>query len=64
MKEGFEFHMNRNGNTEFRNEIPLEKRIAFGALGSAYAVSKALKKLRFNDITVAHLEELSELRLL
>ena len=51
--------MNRDGYTEFRNKIPLETRIAFEASGSAYAVSRALKDLGYNDITVAHPGELS-----
>ena len=57
IKEGFKFPMNRDGYTEFRNKIPLETRIVFEA--SSYAVSRALKNLRHNDITVAHQEELS-----
>ena len=51
--------MNREGYTEFRKKIPVETRIAFDASGSAYAVSKALKDLGYNDITVAHPKELS-----
>ena len=51
--------MNREGYTEFRKKIPVETRIAIEASGSAYAVSKALKDLGYNDITVAHPKELS-----
>ena len=39
--------------------MPLETRIAFGASGSAYALSRALSYLGYNDITVAHPMELS-----
>ena len=59
IKEGFKFPMNKEGYTEFRKKIPVETRIAFEASGSAYAVSKALKDLGYNDITVAHPKELS-----
>ena len=57
--EGFKFPMNKEGYTEFRKKIPVETRIAFEASGSAYTVSKALKDLGYNDITVAHPKELS-----
>ena len=59
IKEGFKFPMNKEGYTEFRKKISVETRIAFEASGSAYAVSKALKDLGYNDITVAHPKELS-----
>ena len=59
IKEGFKFPMNRAGYSEFRKRIPLETRIAFEASGSAYVVSRALKDLGYNDITVAHSRELS-----
>ena len=59
IKEGFKFPMNKEGYTEFRKKIPVETRIAFEASGSAYAVSRALKDLGYNDITVAHPKELS-----
>ena len=59
IKEGLKFPMNRDGYTEFRNKIPLGTRIAFEASGSAYAVSRALKDLGYNDITVAHQGKLS-----
>ncbi len=59
IKERFNFPMNRDGYTEFRKKIPLETRIAFEASESAYAVSRALKDLGYNDITVAHPWELS-----
>ena len=59
IREEFRFFMNADGYMEFRKKIPLETRIAFEASGSAYAVSRALKDLGYNDITVAHPKELS-----
>ena len=59
IKERFNFPMNRDRYTEFRKKIPLETRIAFEAYESAYAVSRALKNLGYNDITVVHPGELS-----
>ena len=51
--------MNKDRYTEFIKKIPLETRIAFEAYESAYAVSRALKNLGYNDITVVHPGELS-----
>ena len=57
IKEEFRFFMNTERYSEFARNIPLETRIAFEA--SAYSVSRALKGLGYNDITVAHPKELS-----
>ena len=59
IKEGFKFPMNKEGYTQFRKKILIETGIAFDASVSVYAVSKALKDLGYNDITVAHPKELS-----
>ena len=59
IKEGLKFSMNREVCSEFRKKIPLETRIGFEASKSAYAVSRALKDLGYNDITVALPRELS-----
>ena len=61
INEGFKFPMNTERYSEFRKKIPLETKIAFEASGSAYAVSRSLKDLGYNDITVAHPRELSRI---
>ena len=55
----FSFEMNDYGYNLFRGKIPSGVRIAFEASGSAYVVNSTLRKLGYEDITVAHLKELS-----
>ena len=59
IKEQFKFLMTADGYKEFAKKIPLDTRIAFEASGSAYAVSNALGKIGYTDITVAHPKEIA-----
>ena len=59
IKEEFKFFMNAERYSDFARKMPLETRIAFEASGSAYSVSRALKNLGYNNVTVAHPKELS-----
>ena len=59
VKENFEFDMSTDGYSEFASNILRERRIVFEASGSAYVVNSTLRKLGYEDITVAHLKELS-----
>lgn len=59
IREQFKFLMTAEGYMEFARNMPLETRIIYEASGSTYAVSCALKDIRYSDITVANPKELT-----
>ena len=56
--ETFSFGMDRKGYETFRSKVPEAARITFEATGTAYPVSRWLRSIGYNDITVAHPKEL------
>jgi transposase len=55
----FSFLMNGEGYALLTDRVPKNARIAFEATGMAYPISRTLKELGYNDITVAHAKELA-----
>jgi transposase len=56
--DSFTFTMNDEGYSSFAQRVPTNARVAFEATGMAYPVFRALKRLGYEDITVAHPEDL------
>ena len=56
--DSFSFTMNDEGYSSFAQRVPTNARVAFEATGMAYSVFRALKRLGYEDITVAHPKDL------
>ena len=56
--DSFSFTMNDEGYSSFAQRVPTNARVAFEATGMAYPVFRALKRLGYEDITVAHPKDL------
>ena len=52
--ERFSFHMDEDGYSLFASKVPKDARVAFEASGMAYPFHRALRRLGYGDITVAH----------
>ena len=58
VKDVFDFLMNEEGYRAFTERVPKDARIGFEATGMAYPVYRRLRKLGYDDITVAHPNQL------
>ncbi|MCL5068201.1 MAG: IS110 family transposase, partial [Thaumarchaeota archaeon] len=56
--DNFSFPMNDEGYSSFAQRVPTNARVAFEATGMAYPVLRALKRLGYEDVTVAHPKDL------
>lgn len=57
--DSFSFTMDEAGYSSFAERVSPNARVAFEATGMAYPVFRALKRLGFEDITVAHPKDLA-----
>ena len=57
--DSFSMSMSDDGYSLFASKVPKDARIAFEATTMAHPVSRRLKALGYNDITVAHSKELA-----